>query len=226
MMKTSTIILSLFLLILADSAISQTYSYKVRYGLVQAGKAQLTHEIEDGRLKSFFSIESSPWLSKLWMLSDSVYTVYELDSEKLIKHRKAIHEGNYHRNYSVTFADSNQVMVNGKAKTVKTKGLKDIPSLLYHLSNIRFNHGDTLSFQVWDGRGSGTLMLLVEKIGKPTIFKPFNESGWRLTPLNSTRKSRANQIQLSMLYSRTYPHIPLRIEINTKYGNVQMRKDG
>jgi len=225
-MNLRTTILSLGLFIFTHSAISQTYTYKVRYGLVQAGKAQLVHTIEEGRLNSFFSIESSPWLSKLWTLSDSIHTEYELASEKLIRHRKAIHEGNYHRNYTVTFADSNQAVVNGNPKSIVTHELKDIPSLLYHLSNSRFNHGDTLNFLVWDGRGSGTLMLLVEKIGKPTLFKPFNEPGWRLTPLNSTRKSRANQIRLSMLYSRAYPHIPLRIEIDTKYGSVQMRKEG
>jgi len=119
----------------------------------------------------------------------------------------------------------NLALVNGKEKEVSTQGLRDIPSLLYELSFTRFQDGDTLQYQIWDGRGSGVLKLLVEKVGKPTLLKPFAESGWRLTPLNSTRKSRANQIQLSMFYSNSYPHTPLKIEISTKYGGVQMRME-
>jgi len=201
----------------------QTYSYKVKYGLVQAGMATIVHHVEDDVLKSIFVIESSPWLSSLWTLSDSVMTEYIIDLGKLVKHTKAIHEGSYHRNYEVTFNDSNLATVNGKDKEVSTQGLRDIPSLLYDLSLTRFQHGDTLQYRVWDGRSSGILKLLVEKVGKPTLLKPFSESGWRLTPLNSTRKSRANQMQLSMLYSKSYPHTPLKIEIDTKYGSVQMR---
>jgi len=214
--------LLLILLLAGTSAFSQTYTYKVKYGLVQAGVATLVHNVEDNVLYSLFVIESSPWLSTLWTLSDSVMTEYLIDLGRLVKHTKAIHEGSYHRNYEVTFSDSNLAVVNGKDKAVDIQGLRDIPSLLYDLSLTTFQHGDTLQFRMWDGRGSGVLKLLVEKIGKPSLFKPFAEPGWRLTPLNSTRKSRANQIQLSMFYSKSYPHTPLKIEIDTKYGSVQM----
>ncbi len=216
----------LVLMFLSATIVSaQTYSYKVKYGLVQAGVATLIHTVEDDVLNSIFVIESSPWLSTLWTLSDSVMTEYMIDVGRLVRHTKAIHEGSYHRNYEVTFSDSNYAIVNGKQKDVETKGLRDIPSLLYDLSFTKFHHGDTLQYRMWDGRGSGVLMLLVEKVGKPSLFKPFEKPGWRLTPLNSTRKSRANQIQLSMFYSKSYPHTPLKIEIDTKYGNVQMRVD-
>ncbi len=215
-------LLTLLLLSLTE-AFAQTYSYKVRYGLIQAGVATLVHNVEDDVLKSIFIIESSPWLSTLWSLSDSVMTEYMIDIGRLVKHTKAIHEGSYHRNYEVAFSDSNLAWVNGQEKEIQIQGLRDIPSLLYDLSQTKFHHGDTLQFRMWDGRGAGDLKLLVEKVGKPSLFKPFSEPGWRLTPLNSTRKSRANQIQLSMFYSNSYPHTPLKIEIDTKYGDVQMR---
>ncbi|MBC8376504.1 MAG: DUF3108 domain-containing protein [FCB group bacterium] len=216
-------ILLFVLLLFATGASAQTYSYKVKYGLVHAGMATLIHTVEDDVLNSFFVIESSPWLSTLWTLSDSVMTEYLIDVGRLVKHTKAIHEGAYHRNYEVTFSDSNLATVNGMVKEIEIKGLRDIPSLLYDLSLTKFHHGDTLQYRMWDGRGSGKLTLLVEKVGKPSLFKPFEKPGWRLTPLNSTRKSRANQIQLSMFYSKSYPHTPLKIEIDTKYGSVQMR---
>ena len=216
------ILLGIFLLF-ASGRSAETYSYKVKYGPVHAGGATLIHTVEDNVLKSIFIIESSPWLSTLWTLADTVITEYMIDVGRLITHHRAIHEGSYHRNYEVSFSDSNLATVNGKDKKVDTQGLRDIPSLLYSLSLTKFQHGDTLQYHMWDGRGSGVLKLLVEKVGKPSLFKPFEKPGWRLTPLNSTRKSRANQIQLSMLYSKSYPHTPLEIEINTKYGNIQMR---
>ncbi|MBT4362388.1 MAG: DUF3108 domain-containing protein [Candidatus Marinimicrobia bacterium] len=216
-------ILLFAMLLSATGASAQTYSYKVKYGLVPAGMATLIHTVEDDVLNSIFIIESSPWLSTLWSLSDSVLTEYLIDVGRLVKHTKAIHEGSYHRNYEVTFSDSNFATVNGKDKEIDIHGLRDIPSLLYDLSLTRFHHGDTLQYRMWDGRGSGELILLVEKVGKPSLFKPFEKPGWRLTPLNSTRKSRANQIQLSMLYSKSFPHTPLKIEIDTKYGSIQMR---
>ena len=219
------ILLGIILLSTTGTAL-ETYSYKVKYGLIHAGQATLNHIVEEGVLKSIFVMESSPWLSTLWTLSDTVLTEYLIDSERLVRHTRAIHEGSYHRNYEVTFSDSNKAIVNGDEKEVDIQGLRDIPSLLYDLSQIKFNDGDTLQYRIWDGRGSGVLMLLVEKIGKPSLFKPFGKPGWRLTPLNSTSKSRANQIQLAMLYSKSYPHKPLEIVIDTKYGNIQMQLEG
>ncbi|NQV49970.1 MAG: DUF3108 domain-containing protein [Candidatus Marinimicrobia bacterium] len=216
----------LFLLLLAGSqAFPQSYAYKVKYGMVPAGSAELVHTVENGILRSYLSIESSPWLSNLWTLSDSIISIYRLESGKLLKHTKAIHEGSYHRNYDVNFNDSDTIQVNGKDQVLENQDIMDIPSLLYDLSLTKFSNGDTLNYHIWDGRSHGELSLLVELIGKPSILKPFSESGWRLTPLSSSRKSRENNIKLTMLYSISYPHSPLRIEIDTKYGNVIMRLD-
>jgi len=193
--------------------------------MIQAGAAELIHEVEAGVLTSYLSIESSPWLSNLWSLSDSIVSVYLIETRQLLQHTKAIHEGSYHRNYDVLFLDSNLVKVNGKEREIGTEGIKDLPSLLFELSTTKFNHGDTLRYKLWDGRGLGALSLLVEKSSGPTLFKPFAEKGWRLTPLNSTRKSRENQIQLAMQMSTAFPHKPMRIEIDTKFGNIIMRLD-
>ncbi|MCF7825565.1 MAG: DUF3108 domain-containing protein [Candidatus Marinimicrobia bacterium] len=222
-MKIVANILVILLAMWGSGASAQTYTYKVKFGMVHAGAATLVQNVEDGVLNSLFVMESSPWLSKLWTLSDSVMTEYVIDVGRLVSHTKAIHEGSYNRNYKVTFSDSNMATVNGKDKEVETQNLRDIPSLLYDLSLTQFHDGDTLQYLMWDGRGAGVLNLLVEHIDEPPFFRPFSETGWRLTPLNSTSKSRANQIQLSMLFSISFPHKPTRIEIDTKYGGVQMR---
>lgn len=203
----------------------QNYSFKVKYGMVHAGTAELTYHLENGTLNSQLSINSSRWLSNLWTLSDSIESVYEVGTNQLRTHIKAIHEGAYDRNYRVEFIDSNQVQVNRRNKNIDTQGLMDIPSLLFILSKTHFSLGDTLHYRLWDGKGFGVLNLLVEKKTGSSLLRPFSEGGWQLTPLNSTKKSRENSIQLALLLSESLPHIPLRIEIDTKYGNVIMRLD-
>ena len=216
---------SLMMLLAVGTGYGQNYSFKVKYGMIQAGSAKLSYQLESGILSSKLSINSSRWLSNLWTLSDSIESVYALEAEQLKAHTKAIHEGSYHRNYVVEFLDSNRVLINGKTKALDVEGLKDVPSLLYDLSKAHFKQGDTLHYQIWDGKSYGNLSLLVEKKSGSSLLKPFSERGWQLTPLSSTKKSRANNIQLALLLTRSSPHTPLRIEINTKYGTVLMRRN-
>jgi len=202
---------------------AQAYSFKVKYGMIYAGTAELIYNLEQGILVGELTTNSSPWLANLWILADSIKSTYNLESGLLEEHIKAIHEGSYHRNYSVEFADSNRVLVNGKEEVVPESGLRDVPSLLYDLSKYDFRDGEILEIPLWDGRSYGILSLRVEKVGKPSLFHPLSSPGWKLTPLNSSRKSRENRIQLALLLSKSVPHIPLRIEIDTKYGYIVMR---
>lgn len=222
-MKKNINSLILILLMTGTQVLGQSFSFKVKYGVIHAGAAKLIHTVENGILNSSLHIESSPWLSNLWSLSDSIRSTYDIETGRLLNHTKAVHEGSYHRNYEVVFSDSNKVAVNGIGRVLETSEVKDLPSLLFDLSTTRFKHGDTLRYHLWDGKGLGVLNLLVEKSPGAKLFKPFAEKGWRLTPLNSTKKSRENQIKLAMQMSDSFPHKPLRIEIDTKYGNIIMR---
>ena len=222
-MKSLIYILSILLFVAGTNGVAQSYDYKVRYGMIHAGSAHLEHSLDNEILNSSLSINSSPWLSTLWSLSDSIKSQYHVESAKLLNHYKAIHEGSYHRNYEVVFSDSDSVVVNSEVKSVDTQGLRDIPSLLYYLSHFKFTDGETLHFRLWDGRSYGLLSLKVEKMKKPSLLNPFASQGWKLSPLSSTKKSRENQIRLALLFSNNFPHLPLRIEIDTKYGDVVMK---
>ena len=214
-------LLVVFLYLPTDSA-AQTYQYKVRYLQVRGGTAIVTHEVKDDVLLGEMRISSSPWLSTLWTLSDSIMSQYDLKNERLIQHYKAIHEGNYHRNYLVRFQDST-LTINDKVKIQDVSGMFDLPSLLHHLSTETFKHGDTLSYLLWDGRSYGELTLKVEKTGKASLRHPFPTKGWRLVPLTSTEKSRQHQINLTLFFSSEIPRIPTKIHINTKYGEIVMK---
>ncbi len=213
----------MIMLFLVGDTHGQEFLFKVKYGMIHAGSAKMIHHVENGLLTSTLTIESSPWLSNLWTLSDSIRSTYDVDLKQMRSHSKAIHEGNYHRNYQVEFVDSNTVSVNNKVRVLSTVDLRDIPSLLFELSQTRLTKGDTLHYRLWDGQGYGNLSLLVEKISKPSIFKPFQDQGWQLIPLSSTRKTRQNKIKLALLLSESTPHRPLKIQIDTKYGDVVMR---
>lgn len=217
----------LFAILASASVSAQEFEYKVKYGLIQAGTAKLSLIEESGLLTSSLTIQSSPWLSNLWTLSDSISSSYQIETKKMVRHEKAIHEGGYHRRYQVDFLDSNQVRINLKVKDLDWDEILDIPSLIYVLSHSRFEEGDTLRYRLWDGRGEGQLDLLVKNPRRRTLLHPLGaEEGWELIPMSSTKKSRENGIQLSIHMSRGFPHIPERIEMDTKYGAVQMHLAG
>lgn len=212
----------ILLLIVAVGLNAQSYHYKVKYGPVSAGSARIDQKIEGNVLSSEMRMTSSPWLSNLWTLSDSIISSFDLANNRLIDHYKAIHEGKYHRTYQVDFTDSTAI-INGESNEHDPTEVFDVPSLLHHLTTETFTKNDTLEYSLWDGKGYGQLTLKVEKIGKPTLRKPFQTSGWKLIPLTSTKKSRENEIRLTILMSRKSPRVPLRIHIDTKYGEVVMK---
>ncbi len=222
-MKMRIYVILMTCFFIAAEGVGQDYSFRVKYGMIYAGHAKLSYQVENEILTGELNIYSSPWLSNLWTLSDSIRSVYDIEAGRLQNHTKAIHEGSFHRNYEVVFGDSGRVEINGKNKLIKAQGLRDVPSLLYELSHTQLKHGDTLHYPLWDGRGYGILSLVVEKASGPSLFKPFSIEGWHLIPLSSSRKSRENRIQLSLLLSKALPHIPVKIEIDTKYGDVVMR---
>lgn len=224
MLKRSLILMLALGAVLHTPLSAQEYEYKVKYSMVNAGTARLVLNAESDTLSGALTIASSPWLSNLWTLSDSIFTEYDLNQNKLISHFKAIHEGNYHRRYNVAFLDSGQVLINGKSRIVDEENLRDIPSLIHELAGSKFYEGDTLRYRLWDGRGLGDLVLLVQRKKGRSLFSPLSDkSGWELIPLSSTRKSRENEIKLSIHLSQDIPHLPEKIEIDTKFGAVQMK---
>ncbi|MCF7808620.1 MAG: DUF3108 domain-containing protein [Candidatus Marinimicrobia bacterium] len=214
--------LTLLLVLLAADVVGESYNYRVKFGPVHAGSARITHVVEGDLLSSELIMTSLPWLSNLWTLSDTIVSSFDIESERLIKQYKAIHEGSYHRSYRVHFGDST-VSVNGTISKHIPEGVFDIPSLLYHLSRSSFTHNEILDYLLWDGRSFGRLTVHVEKIGKPTLLKPFQVRGWKLTPLSSTKKSREHEISLTLHFSNSDPKLPLQIHIDTKYGKVVMK---
>ena len=111
MIKNALQLILALCLIAGVEAYSQDYSFKVKYGMMPAGSAKLSYQKENGILQGSLNIKSSSWLSTLWTLADSIESVYNLETNRLQNHTKAIHEGSFHRNYEVVFGDSDEPFI-------------------------------------------------------------------------------------------------------------------
>ena len=215
-----------FLLVGAGMAQTQHYSYKIRYGMIQAGHADLSYYQVADTVNGFLSIKSSPWLSSVWSLADTIENRFEITENRLLSHRKSVNQGKYNRRYQVNFPSNDTAMVNSKPVAIDGP-VMDVPQLIHSLRYMDLEPGDTLFLSIWDGKESGDLTLLVKK---PTISLDLNPLTkppkiLELRPLESTRKSREHGLRLKLHVRDSKPHDPERIEIETRYGNLEMLRE-
>ena len=220
-------LMTLFLIVLfAESSAQSRYIYKVKYGFLTAGSARLEFNTVSDTLLSRFSIKSSPWLSRLWKLNDSIESSYDLSSERLITHHKRIREGKYHREYNAVFSwEDSLVTVNTKPMALVFPNLLDIPSLLHRLRQVELTVGDTLIYHLFDGQGTGRLSLLIQKMESVEVNNR-KVSTFVMIPLERNQKADENDLSLSIWLSANAPHDPVRLAIETRYGSAIMTLEG
>lgn len=215
----------LLLLLICNSqklAAQERYDYSVKYGFIKAGHARLEFDKDQHLLWSRFTVQSSPWLARLWKLDDAIESTYDLESSRLMTHKKQIREGKYKRDYQVSFDWQDSVItINENRKAMTYPRLRDIPSLLYHLRQIQLAVGDTLIYMLFDGRSTGRLSLHIQEMER------INVDGNRipayvLRPLERSEKAEENELFLSIWLSANQPHIPVQLAIETRYGDAVM----
>jgi len=196
--------------------------FKIKYRLVHAGHAQLRYDLRGDTVKAFMTVSSSPWLNTLWTLSDSIQSTF-LIGGPLLTHTKAVHEGSYHRTYRVVFPNPDTALVNIRVEPLPAE-VVDVPQLVYQLRNADLEIGDTLRTWIWDGKSSGQLTLVVERPGIRLNLNPLSRHlpVLDLKPLQTTRKSRKHGIRLRLEVLASKPHEPIRITVQTRYGDLEM----
>jgi hypothetical protein len=102
----------------------------------------------------------------------------------------------------------------------------DVPQLVKHLENVELVAGDTLHYRIWDGSNADDLSLLVHEPRMALNINPLvkSESVYMLSPLNSSRKARQHGIKLKFWVSEAMPHKPVKIEVQTRYGDVELTR--
>lgn len=216
------------LLLLTTAVLAQTsnkeYDFRVRYTMVNAGHARISYLHDADTLVAKMSMNSNPLLSTLWQLADSIESRVDTRTNRLIQHVKIVNQGRYHRRYFVDFFGDDSVSVNGKLRSEDVKGVMDVPQLLHHLEQLELTAGDTLHFLIWDGKAASKLSLLVNAARKPLNLNPLVRSPRliELSPLQSTAKSRKHGIRMRFWVREALPHSPVRMEIKTRYGDVEL----
>lgn len=215
--------LVLFFTLEASAQTKLRYEYKVKYGFVTAGSALLEFDATTSdSLISRFTIKSSSWLSRLWKLNDSIESTFDLTHNRLMSHKKRIHEGKYHRDYKVQFSwDDSVVTINEKQEVLANQHFLDIPTLLYSMRATELKVGDTLIYALFDGQNAGRLSLLIQKI-EPIEVHGNKIPAYVLIPLERSRKADQNELSLSIWLSADKPHYPVQLAIATRFGNAIM----
>lgn len=202
------------------------YEFKVSYRMISAGHAAVVFNERNDTLTSKMNMNSSPWLSSLWQLADSIENKVDLRENRLISHLKIVNQGRYHRKYQVDFISDDSVRINGKVKARDAKGVMDVPQLLRHLETVDLIPGDTLHYRIWDGRAADKLSLLVRRPRKQLSINPLSKapSVYVLSPLQSSSKSRKHGISLRIMVEEQLPHRPIRMEVKTRYGDIELTR--
>ncbi|MCF7796525.1 MAG: DUF3108 domain-containing protein [Lentisphaeria bacterium] len=202
------------------------YEYTVKYGFIKAGHARLEFSRHDNRLQSHFTIQSSPWLSRLWKMDDAIESSYDLDTDQLLTHSKRIREGKYKRDYQVSFNwQDSLILINNNPRAMHHDRLKDIPSLLYHLRTIPLQVGDTLVYMLFDGRVTGRLSLHIQTMQRIQVDGE-KIAAYELRPLERSEKAEENELFITIWLSAAEPHIPVQLSVDTRYGDAVMTLQG
>lgn len=209
----------------ATDGLSSGYDFKIRYRMINAGHANLRYVVNDDTVHSEMNMNSSTWLSNLWTLADSISNRFLLSSKRLLFHEKSVNQGKYHRHYTAIFDYEDSVLVNGERLAISAPPM-DLPLLIHHLRSAAFQQGDTLHFTVWDSDDLGLLSLKVEEHLHRSPLHPLQpEELLMLTPLQSTSKSRKHGLTMRLFLAADPPHDPVKIEIRTRYGDVEMIRE-
>ena len=224
----SVLILTVFAVLVSaqDSTMEREYRFKVRYGMLSAGHAVVQYQQKGDTLESRMNMNSSPWLSSLWHLADSIENRVDLRENRLLTHDKTVNQGRYHRRYKVQFSSPDSAWINGERMARDSRGVMDVPQLMHFLETVDLREGDTLHFRIWDGKAADDLSLVGKSARKPLNINPLVkvERVYELTPLQSTVKSRKHGIQMRFWVREKLPHRPLKMEIKTRYGDIELSR--
>lgn len=224
-MRKRSITIAVLLLLFAVSTFGQAhhYSYKVRYGRMTAGHAHLSFNTSEDLVYSFMNMNSSPLLSTVWSLADTIESTFSDSQGYLLTHSKSVNQGRYHRSYDVWFPDPLLAIVNQDTVHLEAP-VNDLPQLLYRLREMKLAPGDTVRTHIWDGNDVGVLELEVREPLIKMDLNPLTREPdlLELRPLQSTSKSRKHGIQVRIQVRQNIPHEPEVIEVDTRYGNLVM----
>jgi len=195
--------------------------FRIKYRFISAGKAQIDYVRRDSLRIGTMFFTSAGWLNALWQLRDTVAGVWDIKKGRLVQHLRAYHQGRYHRRYQAQLTPRGWEWNPPRKDQPVPAELLDLPSLLRQLQNTELRVGDTLRYPFLDGRSVGLLRLVVEEVTQLGRFRS-KYKVFRLEPIARSRKAEKHEVKLYLMLDYNKPHLPRRIESQTKYGPIVM----
>ena len=193
------------------------HQYYLKYGMLTIGRAELSFQDSSGTLLSHLFMYSTGMLDKIWSVSDTIKSEYLLDSKQLIFHSKAVNEGKYHKRFQLRHNENAAKVLSSKSYA-DLSSYYDLLSFLHSMRHQNIQTGDTLSSNFVDGANKASAHFIVSesKVLKTARGK---QNALKFTPYFESDKARKNDINVSMWFSESMPHLPLQLDIGSKYGD-------
>ncbi len=172
--------------------IGERLEFKLKYGIIPAGRSSMvitgldsihghmTYKIES-------HTRSSGFVDTFYKVRDEITTWVDTSSLVTIQFSKALHEGNYRKNYLVWF-DYENMKAYSTDDTVDIKTpMHDVLSLFYYIRSIDFSVGDTIRLENYDNDNISAFLLRVGKQDQMVVpagtficyqLVPFSDSGF------------------------------------------------
>ncbi len=212
------IFISIILLSLASSLLSNEHHYQLYYQGIRAGKATLTLTLSDKTVEMKLLLRTNRVMDSFYKIRDTIRVTADSENYNLISLEKSLNEGKYKKKSIFHTSDIRldsltkplrgeycSIMMLMDSSYFRQKSIElnlwvkkhEIPFLLYE------KHRESLSFQ---GRSRRTILYIPDEDSLRAVGKEkTNISIWMLDAL---------------------PSIPLQIKMNVKFGNLILKYTG
>ena len=205
-------------------------SYKISYGLIDAGYAQLEVKRSETKVqsKSVYHIVGTGISTKTFDWFFKIRDRYEsyVDSSELVPllFKRNISEGGYKMKQNYVFDHQEQKVTTKKGDIQTQKHIQDMLSCFYYARTLKLNQlktGDILTFNAFvDGE---TYPLKVKFIGKEVIkIKAGKFKTLKFCPIVQTGRIFKSSESLSVWISDDYNKVPLLAKAKILFGSLRM----
>jgi hypothetical protein len=205
-------------------------SYKISYGLIDAGYAQLEVKKSKTKIqnKSVYHIVGIGTSSKTFDWFFKIRDRYEsyIDSSALVPllFKRNINEGGYKMNQNYEFNHQKHTVKTSKGDIQTKKYIQDMLSCFYYARTLRLNKlkkGDVLAFNAFvDGE---TYPLKVKFLGKEVVkIKAGKFKALKFCPIVQTGRIFKHNESLSVWISDDYNKVPLLVKAKILFGSLRM----
>ena len=208
-------------------------SYRIHYGFINAGVAELTTSSINYKNKPHLRVvgtgKSTGIVNTFFKVNDIYESYIEIATELPSFYVRNVSEGSYRRHYETTFNHSDKTLVLENKLKKETKhfktfaGIQDMLSAFYHLRNMdhsNFKIGRQIKLNVWIDDESYPFILKV--VGVETKKTKFGKiECLKIVPSVQSGRVFKEKEGVTMWVTNDQNHIPVEIEAKLLVGSLK-----